>query len=99
MRARFKGAKQSQMSGSAHLLARALGDARDRRLLAAALQRAAPFAVAAVEQQQRRTVGTAHDVTQVVDLRLVERRFDAGAEVLVDEQAREAHGVWPIIAA
>ena len=42
----------------------------DRRLLAAALQRAAPFAVAAVEQQQRRAVGAAHDVTQVVDLRL-----------------------------
>jgi hypothetical protein len=38
-------------------------------------------------------------VTQVVNLRLVERRFDTSGKALLDEQAREAHGVWPIMAA
>ena len=77
MRARLTGAKHSQTSGSRGLLARALAQPRHGRLLAARLERAAPFAVAAVEQQQRRAVGPAHDVAQVMDLRLAKRRLDA----------------------
>ena len=53
-------------------------------------ERAAPFAVAAVEQQQRRAVGPAHHVAQVMDLGLVQRRFAAGREIGLDEETRLA---------
>ena len=79
--------------GLGDLLARALAQPRHGRLLAAALERGAPFAVAAVEQQERRAVGPAHDVAQIVDLRLAQRRLAARREIGLDEETRHAHGV------
>ena len=73
--------------------ARLITDLGHGRLLAAGRECRLPFAVAAVEQQQRGAVGTPHDVAQIVDLRLAERRLDPGGEVCFDEKARYAHRV------
>ena len=67
--------------GLRDLFARALTQSRHGRLLAVALERGAPLAVAAVEHQERRTVGPAHDVTQMVNLRFVQRGFAAGGKI------------------
>jgi hypothetical protein len=65
--------------------ARALSDRHRRALLAAQRQRRPPFAIAAVEQQQWRAVGLAHDMAQIVRLPLAERRLDACRQVGLDE--------------
>ena len=79
--------------GLGGLCPRLLADQRHRRLLAAQRECRLPFAIAAVEQAERRTVGAPHDVAQIMRLRLVERRFDTGREAGFDKESREAHGV------
>ena len=86
------GAKHSHRSGSTACSRSRSPITRGAAFLAAQRQARRPFAVATVEQAQRRTLGAPHDVAQVVDLRVAERRLAFPQRARLDEEPRR-HGV------
>ena len=77
--------------GLAALRPRLLRHPGGSALLAAQRQLGLPFAIAAVEQQERRAIGAPHHMAQIMRLRLVQRGLAPRAQSSLDEKTRDGH--------